>query len=176
MIILCAGKDKDKTKILLEKDFQTVANWFYENAMILNPDKCHFMCLGKDVGDEEEFNSLSYKLQNNNEEKMLGITIDRKLNFESHINSLCRKSSQKLSALNRVAPYLGTDKRKFLFNSIIKSYSYCPLVWMFSSRKSNNIINRIHERALRLSFEDKESAFHILLEKCNEITIHQRNI
>ena len=60
---------------------------------------------------------------------------------------------------------------------MIKSqFSYCPLIWMFSSRKSNNLINRIHERSIRIVSSDNESNFENLLEKNKEITIHQRNL
>ena len=33
---------------------------------------------------------------------------------------------------------------------ILSQFSYCPLIWMFQSRKLNHRINKIHERALRL--------------------------
>ena len=47
---------------------------------------------------------------------------------------------------------------------------------MFSSRKANNLINRIHERSIRIVSGDNESNFENLLEKNKEITIHQRNL
>ena len=30
---------------------------------------------------------------------------------------------------------------------IMSRFSYCPLIWMFSSRQSKNLINKIHETA-----------------------------
>ena len=54
--------------------------------------------------------------------------------------------------------------------------SYCPLIWMFSSRKSNNLINEVHERSLRIASGDNHSSFKSLLSKCKEITIHQRSL
>ena len=36
---------------MLLSDFRTVNNWFYENFMILNPAKCHFIFIGKDTHD-----------------------------------------------------------------------------------------------------------------------------
>ena len=54
--------------------------------------------------------------------------------------------------------------------------SYCSLVWMFCSRKTNNIINKIHERALRIALNDHISDFEIMLRNINDITIHYRNI
>ena len=59
---------------------------------------------------------------------------------------------------------------------IESQFGYCPLVWMFHSRSLNNKINRIHERALRITYNDKLSSFQNLLEKDNSVTIHHRNI
>ena len=47
------GNDKEETKRALVKDFQIVANWFYENYMTLNTEKCHYMCMGKDVEENK---------------------------------------------------------------------------------------------------------------------------
>ena len=60
---------------------------------------------------------------------------------------------------------------------MIKSqFNYCPLVWMFCSRQSNNLINKIHERSLRIIYKDQKTSYHNLLETHNELTIHQRNL
>ena len=47
---------------------------------------------------------------------------------------------------------------------------------MFHSRELNNPINSIHERALRLVYQDNSLSFAELLEKDNSVTIHQRNL
>ena len=47
---------------------------------------------------------------------------------------------------------------------------------MFHSRKLNNKINTIHERALRIAYCDKHSTFQQLLEKDNSVSIHHRNL
>ena len=71
-----------------------------------------------------------------------------------------QKAGQKLSALSRISPYLETDKKELLFKSMVKSqFNYCPLVWMFCSRKANNLFNKIQERSLRLIMNDKTSTF-----------------
>ena len=44
------------------------------------------------------------------------------------------------------------------------------------NRKSNNLINKIHERALRIAYNDYTSDFENLLSKDESVTIHQRNI
>ena len=52
---------------------------------------------------------------------------------------------------------------------------YCLLIWMFRSRCFNNKINCIHERALRITYEDNKSTFQELLNKDNSVSIYHRN-
>ena len=100
--------------------------------------------------------------------KLFGINIDSNLTFETHVESLCKKASHKLNALLRVTWSLNFDQRKLLLNAFIKShFSYAPVVWIFHSRKLNNRINKIHERALRLVYKDYTSSFDDLLAKDN---------
>ena len=54
--------------------------------------------------------------------------------------------------------------------------NYCPLVWMFCPRRSSNLINKVQERALRITYNDQLTDFKSLLSNHNEITIHQRNL
>ena len=107
----------------------------------------------------------------------LKFLIDNELTFHKHITSLCSKANQKLSALARIAKYMTIDKRKILLNSFVTAqFNYCPLIWMCHSRTLNNKINRIHERALRIVYNDYKSNFKELLERDHSFTIHERNI
>ena len=47
---------------------------------------------------------------------------------------------------------------------------------MFCSKKANNKINKLHERALRIIYQDEISNFEKLLEKDNSFSILHRNI
>ena len=138
--------------------------------------KCHFVCLGKDTRNETcIFKVLVMK--NSKEQKILEVTIDNKLTFESHIKNLCKKASQKTGALSRLSNHLNDSQKRLILNSIVKSqFSYCPLVWMFCSRTSNNMINKVHERALRVLLNDHESDFEKLLHINNDVCNHHRNI
>ena len=90
---------------------------------------------------------------------------------------MCRKAGQKLSALLRLSPYLDTTKRKTMFANIVKSkLNYCPLAWMFCPRMSSNLINKVQERGVRITYNDQLNDFKSLLSNHNEITIHQRNL
>ena len=76
-----------------------------------------------------------------------------------------------------MARVLSFPKRRLILNTFIESqFSYCPLVWMFCSRELNRKINYIHERALRLVYDDYTSTFEELLKKDKSLTFHHRNI
>ena len=110
-------------------------------------------------------------------EKLLRIKIDHDLSFEEHVSTLCRKAAQKLHALGRISHLMTMPQRRTIMKAFINShFGYCPLVWMFHSRKLNNRINSIHERALRLVFNDYSTPFQSLLLRDNSVTIHIRNI
>ena len=58
----------------------------------------------------------------------------------------------------------------------MSQFGYCPLIWMFHSRKLNTRINRIHEKALRIVYHNSASSFQELLKKDDSVTIHKRNL
>ena len=77
------------------------------------------------------------------------LCIDNTLKFEEHVSSLCKKANQKLHALARISNYMSSPKLKILMKSfVISQFSYCPLVWMFCSKKMNNRINHTREGPL----------------------------
>ena len=47
---------------------------------------------------------------------------------------------------------------------------------MFHGRQINNKISHLHERALRMIYEDSTSSFDTLLEKDMSFSVHDRNI
>ena len=128
-----------------------MSKWFIDNCLKANPDKYHV------------FLSKTYETQLIVEdvpiacscEKLLGVKIDQKLSFEPHVKSICKKASQKLNALERMASSLKFKQRKLLLNEFITAqFSYAPIIWRFHSRKLNNRINHIHQRGLQLVCKD----------------------
>ena len=59
-------------------------------------------------------------------QKLLGVHIDFKLKFDTHIETLCEKVGKKLHALARVIKYMSTNQTQMLMRSfIISQFSYC---------------------------------------------------
>ena len=160
----------------LEQDSCKAIKWFEDNYMKFNADKCHLLIAGLKhekvsikVGDEI--------IESSDEEKLLGILIDSNFKFKSHIAKLCKKAGGKLTAIARHRNIFSFEKLRTLLISFVHSqFSFSPLVWMFHNRKENSKINRIHERALRVLYNNDTSTFTELLEMDGSFTVHQRNI
>ena len=102
----------------LEQASDILSKWFIDNCLKANPDKYHV------------FLSKTYETQLIVEdvpiacscEKLLGVKIDQKLSFEPHVKSLCKKASQKLNALARMASSLKFKQRKLLLKAFITAH------------------------------------------------------
>ena len=143
----------------LEENAEICNDWFDNNYMKMNPEKSHLLVSGNKsehmwakVGEDTIWET--------NEVKLLGVNIDSNLKFDKHTEYICQKANAKLTALSRMCKFLNLNQRRVLFKAFFESqFKYCPLVWMFHSRRSNNKINKLHERALRLVYNDHVSLF-----------------
>ena len=144
--------------------------------MKLNTDKCNKLESGEKYAQIWAQIGID-RIWEEKQVKLLGITIDTELKFETHISNLCNKGNQKLSVPSRLRKILTLKQRKVVFKSFFESqFKYCPLIWMFCSRKTNNKINKLHERALRVVHNDNDSSFENLLERDHSFCIHHQNI
>ena len=147
--------------------------------MVVNPDKFPVILLEKGgcLNTNIEGKIGNEKNKSTSSVKFLGVHIDHKLNFNHHVNKLFKSAGNQLNALTRLKSFLGLKERVVLVNSFIYSnFDYCPLVWMFSHKKSLNKIESLHKRALRLLLNDYENSYKELLEKSEKCNMNLRRI
>ena len=102
----------------LEKSTNSLLNWFRQNHMKANADKCHLLVSSGEVCTAK-IEDLT--IENSTKEKLLGVKFDSNLSFEGHVTSLCKKASQKLHALGRISHYMDLNKRRSLIKAFITS-------------------------------------------------------
>ena len=142
--------------------------------MKANQDKCHFL---SSLDINTNFSLPACIVEKSDSQKRLGVTIDRKLNFNELNTNICDKASKKVHALAIIFPYITQTQKRLLMNAYFMShFGYCPLAWMNHSRTLNNRINGLHKRALSLVKNDFLLSFSELLEKDKSVAIHYRNL
>ena len=68
-------------------------------------------------------------------------------------------------------------KKRLIFKAfIVSQFNYFPLLWMIHTKQLNNRINSLHEKALRVTFQNRNSSFSKLLKLEKLASIHYRYI
>ena len=99
--------------------------------------------------------------------KLLGIEIDNKLNFEKHISNICRKTSNQLNAICRLETFMAQKK---------SNNKYFRLIWHFSSKTSQNKVEKIRGRSLEFLLNDYLSSYAELLEKSTSTSMETKRL
>ena len=109
--------------------------------------------------------------------KLLGVWIDYKLDFSEHVSHLCKKASRQLNALSRISRYLDTSSKLIIYSSFINSnFLYCPLIWHFCGKVTNDKVEKLNERSIRIIYKDYTSSYYDLLEKSEMPTILENRL
>ena len=105
------------------------------------------------------------------------ISIDENIKFDSHIDKICKKEAKQSNSSKCVARFMGDREKKIIMNSfILCNFNYCPLIWMLCGKGSQDKLEKINERALRLACSDYSSSYKDLLANSKETTIHVQSV
>ena len=97
--------------------------------MIINTDKTKSILItGKRIENKlpsDTSMALAIKLDDTKIDqvscqKLLGVILDANLNYEAHIDHLCKKLSKQLGLLKHIGAYLKRRQREIYFNGVIK--------------------------------------------------------
>ena len=95
----------------------------------------------KDVS-KSVLNINGVKVTRESSVKLFGIETDNKLNFEKHFQYL--QKSQKSTKCNcRLQTFMGHKEKEAIINTFMHSnFNYGCLIWQFSSKKSQNKVEK----------------------------------
>ena len=107
----------------LQSDINNLKNWFQLNKLSLNSSKTKSMLLcGRRSRLKSEVLNINIDgtaVECVSEMKYLGLTVDRHLTFEHHVNKLCGKVSSRTGLLWRIRSFINKDLALLLYNSLI---------------------------------------------------------
>ena len=92
-----------------------VANdWMDHNNMIANPSKFHAILLSKNCSltDSIPIKIKEHLIESETQVDLLGLKIDNRLSFKSHISAICKKAAKQLNALKRLVSFLNISQSK----------------------------------------------------------------
>lgn len=98
--------------------------------------------------------------------KLLGVTLNEKLNYSEHIGEICTKASKKVNVLVCFKNIILEKAKLTLFKSLILvDLKYCNKVWHFCKASDAQKLEKILERALQVVYNYKKDMYEELLSK-----------
>ena len=138
--------------------------WFDKNLMQANPSKFQAIFLGCKQ-DQICLQVEGKQIAAVDSVKLLGVNLDKNLNFTTHIQELCKKAARQLNVLRRLSNFLGTKAKLAIFRCFILShFQYCCIIWYHCGKVNQTKLEKLQKRALRYVFEDHKSDYDKLLE------------
>ena len=157
----------------------SLSQWCQESNMRLNPTKCKAMRVTFSKTHPQplvlEINDTT--LQEIRELKMLGVTIQCNLKWDSHVSNIVRRASRKLYIIRVMKRYRApVEDLLTIFTCYVRpNVEYCVPVWHFSiTAQQSTSIERIQKRALRLIYGDQYVTYKNALQLSKLETLYDR--
>ena len=178
--IYCHGSHITDINTTLQTDVLNSTKWFSDNMLTLNIDKSCTIAIG--TQKRLSNNNLNILAENNlltnvNKVKYLGVTIDKNLNWNDHVSTLCAKISPKIGLLRKLKYKIPKDQLITIYQSIIQPhFDYAISVWGQTSKSNINALQRLQNRAARIitGIYDWTESVSKLITALGWMTIEQR--
>ena len=165
----------------LNADIVNVQNWCAENRMVINENKSKCLLIGTSQRVAKVKHNLSVHinditLENVESDKLLGVRIDPSLNFNKHVDTVCKSISSKLALLRRIKRYLPIEYRKLFYNSyVLPSLDYCLTIWGNTSKTQIERLHKLEKCAARIILDAAPDApSQPLFTELNWLNIYER--
>ena len=140
----------------LEICSQAVKHWFADNDLLLNADKSEAMLVGsssqlKAASNVNTVSVAGVSLPVSVEIKSLGVVIDNKLTFDTHVRAICKACNYHTWALRHIRHYLPLPVAQTLACSIVGSrLDYCNSVLYGAPKSSIAKLQRVQNMLARV--------------------------
>ena len=116
-------------------------------------------------------------LENVESEKDIGVTIDRNLTFEKHIQTQINKANQILGLMRRTFLHLNNRTFSLLFKALVRPHlEYASSVWSPYKKKDINSIENVQRRAIRMLPQMKNIEYEERLRNFKLPTLKYRRV
>ena len=159
--IFLEGNDIDYIRKFLQLDMEGLSVWLEVNKLSLNLTKTVCMVVTthqKNKALAKSNVNLNLNIVLNEEEieqvdvfKYLGTHLDSRVNFNYHIDYMCRKISKAIGVMKYVSKYVPQQSKKLIYNTIVMPhFDYCCTVWSATSKYNIERLQKLQNRAMRI--------------------------
>ena len=168
------GRDNHNGTEALQRDLDSVREWALKWKMEFNVEKCKIMHLGS-TNPKHTYTMGGTNLSVTSEEKDLGVLIDDKLNFRSHIKGIVGKANRVLGLIKIGFECLDKDMFLNLYPVLVRPHlEYCVQVWSPHFQRDIKLVEGVQRRATKLVPELKHLSYEERLKRLGLTTLEER--
>ena len=166
---------------ILTNEVIKVINWFSANKLLINLSKSNSMLFSNKRGNPKlKLNIQNIHLEEKEVVTFLGIEIDNKLVWKSHIKLICNKISKSIGILRLLKHSFPKHILKMIYMSLIFSYiNYCNVVWGSAYDNHLKPLVILQKKAIRIinksSYDAESAPIFCSLSLLNISNIHKLN-
>jgi exonuclease III len=134
-------------KQIIDREAEQITSLCDAHHLILNPEKSKALLISR----RKITFSVPLNIPQVQSLRILGLMLNDKLNWSAHIESVCKKSAQRLHALRRLRDLISPAELHLVYCSIIRSLlEYASPVFVGLNKKLCGRLQKIDKRAHRI--------------------------
>jgi hypothetical protein len=147
---------------MLTRQLVSVSQWLQDNCLTLNYNKTVSMCfsLKNKVLDGFKIKIDQNEIKEVNEFKYLGVIVDSKLKFDSHIKKMSKTIKTNLSCFRLIRPCISIKAAQMYMHTMILSHmTYCAIIWGQASQSVIKPVMSLYKQTLKV-MDQKPMKWH----------------
>jgi hypothetical protein len=134
----------------IQNNINSMQNWSEQWLLKFHPEKCKVLRLGRNDEVKFPYALNGHDLIHVEEEKDLGVTIDSKLKFTTHISNKVNTANKIMGIIRRTFTYLDQTIFTRLFKAMVRPHlEYANPVWHPTLKKLKITIENVQRRATK---------------------------
>ena len=161
----------------LQEDLSRIEEWANKWMMIFNTDKCEVLHVSLSNLLPTNYFLYNKQLRSVTQAKYLGVLLDSKLNFNKHIEMICKKANSVLALLKRNLYHCNSQVRSQAYTLYVRPIlEYASTVWAPYTRCNIDKVESVQRRAARfvVSNYDYTSSVTGILNDLNWCSLDER--
>ena len=145
---------------IVNTELDKVSTWLNENKLFINHTKSNFLIFTKKKVDHHFSISIQdFKLGQAHQAKYLGIVLDDKLNWKSHIKKVKNKLSRSSYIIWKLKPFVNTHTLKLVYYSLVYPYlQYCVCAWGSAPKSNIDPVVKLQKRIVKCILSEPSTA------------------
>jgi hypothetical protein len=176
--IIFSARSLSELTDTVNSELKVVADWFRVNKLSLNIAKTNYIIFRNSVANSSSFPVYfeSIQVMQVEEAKFLGVVIDSKLSWKTHIRNIEKKLSCAVGIMGKIRYKLNRKTCLLLYDTLVLTHlNYCNIVWATTYKSSLLKVASLQKRALKICCRNDKEVGCSVYKCCNKLSIFDLN-